>query len=157
MRKLKNNKGITLVALTIAVVVLIILTSIMYFNTQTGIKMQGLKHLQNDIELLSKEVSSYFLKYGEIPAEIKYTGTINFEKQPNDDEEYYVIDLSVFDNITLNYGLDFAKIKTTDDTKIYKDIYIINKQSMHIYYVKGIGFNGTIYYSTENDDEIVLH
>ena len=157
MKKYKNNKGITLVTLTIAVVVLIIITSISFSNTNNGIKMQALRNLQNDIELLSNEVSSYFIKYGDIPAEIEYTGTIEFKKQPNDNEEYYVIDLSVFDNITLNYGFDFEKIKSSEDTKIYKDIYIINKQSLHIYYIKGILFNDTMYYTTENDDEITLH
>ena len=37
----------------------------------------------------------------------------------------------------------------------YEDVYIINKDSHHIYYVKGINFDGKWYYTNENDDEIM--
>ena len=47
-----------------------------------------------------------------------------------------------------------GNISTEDDTRKYEDVYIINKESHHIYYVKGINFDGKWYYTNENDDEV---
>ena len=156
MKKIKNNKGIALVSLTIAIIILIVLTSMLIYNARNGIKLRTLKMMQNDIDLLSNEINSYYVKYGDIPAEIEYLGSINFEKQPNDDDKYYVIDLSAFENISLNYGLDFNNITSSTDTLDYNDVYIVNKQSMHVYYAKGIEMDGIMYYTNDEDEEIKL-
>ena len=156
MKKIKNTKGIALVSLTIAVIILVVLTSMLVYNAKNGIKMRTLKMMQNDIDLLSDEISSYYVKYGDIPAEIEYLGDINFEKQPNDDDKYYVIDLSAFEDITLNYGLDYNNITSSADTQNYNDVYIVNKQSMHVYYARGIEMDGIMYYTNDEDEEIKL-
>ena len=156
MKKIKNNKGIALVSLTIAIIILIVLTSMLIYNAKNGIKMRTLKMMQNDIDLLSDEINSYYVKYGDIPAEIEYLGPINFEKQPNDDDKYYVIDLSAFEDITLNYGLDYNNISSSADTQNYDDVYIINKQSMHVYYARGIEMDGIMYYTNDEDEEVKL-
>ena len=156
MKKFKNNKGIALVSLTIAIIILIVLTSMLIYNAKNGIKIRTLKMMQNDIDLLSDQISAYYVKYGDIPAEIEYLGPINFEKQPNDDDKYYVIDLSAFEDITLNYGLDYNNITSSADTQNYNDVYIVNKQSMHVYYAKGIEMDGIMYYTNDEDEEVKL-
>ena len=156
MKKIKNNKGIALVSLTIAVIILIVLTSMLVYNARNGVKLRALKMMQNDIDLLSDEISSYYVKYGDIPAEIEYLGPINFEKQPNDDDKYYVIDLSAFEDITLNYGLDYNNITSSADTVNLTDVYIVNKQSMHVYYAKGIEMDGIMYYTNDEDEKVKL-
>ena len=156
MKKFKNNKGISLVSLTIAVIILVVLTSMLVYNAKNGIKLRTLKMMQNDIDLLSNEISAYYVKYGDVPAEIEYLGPINFEKQPNDDDKYYVIDLSAFEDITLNYGLDYNNITSSADTVNLTDVYIVNKQSMHVYYAKGIEMDGVMYYTNDEDEEIKL-
>ena len=157
MKKIKNNKGISLVSLTIAVIILVVLTSMLVYNAKNGIKLRTLKMMQNDIDLLSNEISAYYVKYGDVPAEIEYLGPINFEKQPNDDDKYYVIDLSAFEDITLNYGLDYNNITSSADTVNLTDVYIVNKQSMHVYYAKGIAMDGIMYYTNDEDEKIKLY
>ena len=153
---MKNKKiaGITLITLVIAVCILIIISSILIYNARTGIRLRSLKMMYNDIELLSDKVNSYYTKYGALPAEIEYKGNIHFEPEPNDNDIYYIIDLNALDGISLNYGFDFKNITSENDTSTYSDIYIINEESHHIYYVRGIEMDGVIYYTNNNDDSL---
>lgn len=157
----KKIKGLSLISLTIAVVILIIISSLLIYNAKNGVKIRAYKMLQNDVQLLEDKVNAYYVKYSAIPAEIEYKNTTLLErmfnenkKSPNDGEEYYVIDLKALEGVTLNYGKDYENISTEDDTRKYEDVYIINKESHHIYYVKGINFDGKWYYTNENDDEV---
>ena len=157
MNNLKEkNKGITLITLVIAVIILIIISSLLVYNAKTGIKLRTLKKMYNDIELLSDKVESHYAKYGALPAEFEYLGNIYFEPEPNDNDMYYVIDLNALDGVSLNYGYDFKNITSEDDTLAYNDVYIINEQSHHIYYVRGIEMDGIVYYTNDSDDEIAL-
>ena len=157
----KKIKGLSLISLTIAVVILIIISSLLIYNAKNGVKIRAYKMLQNDVQLLEDKVNAYYVKYSAIPAEIEYKNTTLLDrmfnenkKSPNDGEEYYVIDLKALEGVTLNYGKDYENISTEDDTRKYEDVYIINKESHHIYYVKGINFDGKWYYTNENDDEV---
>ena len=157
----KKIKGLSLISLTIAVVILIIISSLLIYNAKNGVKIRAYKMLQNDVQLLEDKVNAYYVKYSAIPAEIEYKNTTLLDrmfnenkKSPNDGEEYYVIDLKALEGVTLNYGKDYENISTEDDTRKYEDVYIINKDSHHIYYVKGINFDGKWYYTNENDDEV---
>ncbi len=157
MNKLKRkNKGITLITLVIAVTILIIISSLLVYNAKNGIKMRNLKMMYNDIELLSDKVEAYNAKYGALPAEIEYWGTRYFSPEPNDNDKYYVIDLHALDGISLNYGSDFENITSEQDTLNYDNLYIINEQSHHIYYARGIEMDGVLYYTADSDDEITL-
>ena len=157
----KKIKGLSLISLTIAVVILIIISSLLIYNAKNGVKIRAYKMLQNDVQLLEDKVNAYYVKYSAIPAEIEYKNTTLLDrmfnenkKSPNDGKEYYVIDLKALEGVTLNYGKDYENISTEDDTRKYEDVYIINKESHHIYYVKGINFDGKWYYTNENDDEV---
>lgn len=154
---MKNNKGITLITLTVAVLIMIILSSMLIYNAKNGLKIKNLKDMQNDIEILEDKVNAYYVKYADIPAEIEYLGNINFEPQPNDDDEYYVLDLKALEGISLNYGSEFTQIKTREDTYQYNDVYIINKQSFHIYYAKGLEIDGVAYYTNSEDESVTLY
>ena len=73
MKKIKES-GITLITLVIAVIILIIISSLLVYNAKTGIKLRTLKKMYNDIELLSDKVESHYAKYGALPAEFEYLG-----------------------------------------------------------------------------------
>ena len=154
--KLNTQKGVSLISLTITVIVLIIITSMLIYNAKNGVSMRNLNMMENDIELLDDKINSYYVKYGAIPAEIKYLGDIRFTSQPNDSKEYYVIDLKALEGINLNYGKDFNDITNENDTLNKSDVYIIDKQSHHIYYAKGIQMDGVLYFTTTQDEEIHL-
>ena len=156
LKQKRKNHGISLISLTITVIVLIVITSVLVYNAKNGIKMRALNLMENDIEMLDDKINAYYVRYGALPIEIKYIGDIFFTPQANDGPDYYVIDLKALEGMTLNYGLDFNKINTEEDTLEYTDVYIINENSQNIYYAKGIQMDGVWYYTTTRSDLVPM-
>ena len=148
---LKDQKGINLLTLSIAILVLIIITSILVYNAKDGVKIRNLNNLYNDIEVLNDKVSNYYIQYGDIPKSVEYENTnfIGNQRNPNDGEDYYVINLSNLQGLSLNYGRDYEKIGGRTSVNQLTDIYIINEQSHTIYYPKGIELDSRTYYTTQ--------
>ena len=71
--KLKQEKGITMMALVVTIIILLILTSVLVFNTKDSVYIKRLNNLYSDIELLRAKTDEYYNEYGQIPAKIKYT------------------------------------------------------------------------------------
>lgn len=156
----KNKKGISLIALTIAVVVILILSNIVIYNVRDNLGIQNLKSMQTDIGNLRDKVSSYYADYGKIPAKIKYTNLTNLRgiiSDKVDTGDFYVIDLSAIENVTLTYGKDYEKIKDkselSEEINNLEDLYIINESSHNIFYVKGVNIDGIKYYTDYTQEE----
>ncbi len=162
---LKREKGVTMIALVITVIILITLTNMLIYNTKDSIYINKLTDLYNDIDLLREKVSAYYNEYGKIPAEIKYTNIsqlTNVISKKNDIGDFLVIDLEAIKGITLKYGKDYQKIKNDEqNANNYKDVYIINENSHNIFYVQGINIKEDniekIYYTdyTEPDETTI--
>ena len=141
--RVKEN-GISLIALVITIIVLIILTNVLVYNSLDRIYIKKITNLNNDIELLREKTSDFYEQYGKIPAEIKYpkdnlTELKDVLSIKNDIGDFYVIDLEAMQGITLNYGKDYDTIKNDkDNVAKYTDVYIINENSHNIFYVKGV-------------------
>ena len=120
MRVFKGNKGINLISLTIAVTVILILTGTIIVSSISSLKSNKLRNMQADIDNLRDKVSNYYSQYGEIPADknIEYTniGHINSISEAVDTGAFYVIDLAAMENVTLNYGKDYEKIRNGEAT-----------------------------------------
>lgn len=170
--KIKSNKGVTLIVLTIMVVVLLIITGMLIYGSKSQIRTKKLNELYDDIEILNSKVSEYYLKNGSIPLVdentpyitntsegkdfenlLKANGANEISFNVNDDENYYVLDINKLDNLTLNYGQDVQNWKTDHSYTRYQDIYIINKISHQIYFPHGIRVGDELYY-TRNVDEV---
>lgn len=144
--KLRQEKGITMMALVVTIIILLILTSVLVFNTQDSVYIKRLNNLYSDIELLRSKTDEYYNEYGQIPAKIKYTNidTLkNVLSTKNDTGDFYVIDLEAMEGITLNYGKDYENVKNlpkNEETNAnnYTDLYIINENSHNIFFVRGI-------------------
>lgn len=140
--KLRQEKGITMMALVVTIIILLILTSVLVFNTQDSVYIKRLNNLYSDIELLRSKTDEYYNEYGQIPAKIKYTniGTLkNVLSTKNDTGDFYVIDLEAMEGITLNYGKDYENVKSDSaNANNYTDLYIINENSHNIFFVRGI-------------------
>ena len=154
--RIKQEKGISMISLVITIIILLILTNMLIYNTQDNIHIKALTNLYNDIELLREKVSEYYNEYGKIPAKIQYTNISalsNVLSTKNDTGDYYVIDLEAMQGITLNYGKDYENIKKDEiNADNYTDVYIINENSHNIFYVKGINItedNNTKTYYTD--------
>lgn len=63
----KNNKGITLVALMVTVIVLLIITTAGISTTLDRFELNDYKKMKSDLELLEDKVSDYYLKYEGLP------------------------------------------------------------------------------------------
>lgn len=161
---LKSQNGVTLTSLIVAVLIIIILTSFTVVNVIGNLKTQKLRNMQSDIENLRDKVSNYYSQYGKIPANasIEYKNINNLEiagviSEVADTGKFYVLDLSAMENVTLNYGKDYEKIRsgeatTSEQINSLTDLYIINETSHNIFYVEGIEMNGDIYYTDYTSD-----
>lgn len=166
----RNQKGISLIALTTTILVLAIVTSIVIYNAKDVIEVREYKKLESDIEVLENKVNMYYLNYKKIPVLEKdsfpviYNGDMEFlgQKRENDNDNYYILNLRLIDGITLNFGGGFYNIKNTDNNitdrnnNVITDIYIINEQSHRIYYVQGIQVDETIYYTIGTDANVPM-
>lgn len=134
MINIKSKKGITIVGLIITIVILLILSSTIIYNLNSSNKVAGYNNMIADIKLLEDKILVYFNKYGEIP---KTSRKININNI-----DYYEIDLSKLNNVTLNYGQDY-----NDGTELTEttDIYLVN-DSLDVYFLKGINLSGTRYH-----------
>ena len=157
MEQITSNKGITLLTLTITVVIMLILSFTISINVKPYVERKKKTNLETDITKLKEEISHYYMENKNIPIANKYTNIQMLEKDTNDNENYYVIDLDKMKNLDLNYGKDFEKITDYSvEISDLLDIYIINEQSHTIYYPKGIEYDGTIYYTTMNLDSLKI-
>lgn len=158
--KLKNSKGVTLVTLIVTIIVLLIVSNVTIYSVKNNLGIEKLKNMQNDIENLSDKISAYYNQYGTLPIiDGEYTNINEIETAELIDKNvdkgnFYIIDLSALENLTLTYGKDFKNIKNTSDKNTLKDIYIINETSHNIFYVKGIKSDGEMYYTNYTADQV---
>lgn len=163
--KLKSNKGITMIVLSIAIIILAILTSMLTYYSTDAIEIKRLNNMYNDIEQLQEKVSIYFYENEKIPILVEYpeVAEILAEQRRNlDGDKYYVLDLTKLKNVELNYGKDFETINkdyTSAEFEIsnYKDVYVINEESHNIYYLQGLEVEEKLYHArplTKNEEPI---
>lgn len=149
MINFKNNqKGITLTTLVIAIVIMMIITSILIYNISTGSDIRRINNMYSDITKLRDKVNLYYVAHRTLPIiQTNYENTNSIKEiNPNDNDRYYVIDLEALENLNLTYGKDYKTYKANHSNSLI-DIYIINEISHSIYYVKGIKFDDKIYYT----------
>lgn len=160
-----QNKGITMISVTIIVIVILILTGVLIYDARDSLKVTKLQSMQSDIQNLRDKISNYYAQYGQIPARIKYTNTDNIGKimttgviSPKiDTGDFYIIELSSLENLTLNYGEDYKNITnatTESEASQYEDIYIINETSQNIFYVEGIQVDGEWFYTDYTSEDV---
>lgn len=147
-RKIGEEKGITLITLSVAIIIMIIITSVLLYNANTGTNIRILNNLYQDINLLKDKVDLYYVKYGALPiVDLPYTNIEAIKSlNDNDNQNYYVIDLQTLENVTLKYGKDYVEYKKSKND-LLQDIYVINEQSHNIYYIQGIQFETKMYYT----------
>ena len=157
--KIKSQKGISMITLAVAVMIIIIITGILIYKSKDGIKIQKIQDLYNDISILREKISTYYLKYGTTPNYTEYTNIEDMKSSnvfgTNDIGKFYIIDLEKLDALTLNYGLDFERAKKGNYSSLseIKDIYIINETSHNIFYVQGIEIEGKKYYTDQSESD----
>ena len=142
-----QKKGITLISLVVTIVILLILTGTVITNTYTGSDYKKYKLMCADVKMLEDRIIIYYNKYGELPL-VTVDGQLSTSTMPQDltnslntTHQFWKIDTSKLNGITLNYGDE-------------EDIFIIDTTTHEVYYLfydgsqyTGIEYNGTIYYT----------
>lgn len=150
---IKNERGIAMITLVITVLLIVIISSALAKNSYDSLQLANLTKLDNDIKMLDNRVAAYYVQYGRIPT---YGDPLNRNEikekindiSPNDGDNYYVIDLSELDNLTLNYGENY--LTSTND------VYIINEESHVVYYLKGVKHSGQVYHTVGKQTSVFL-
>ena len=137
MIKLSDNKGITLIALLITIIIIMILAVSVTVSNRSTTELREYYKVKEDIIALTEEVQIYYLKNEELPTK---GGAISFsipakDKNPNDNSNYYEID-----NTKLN-----VQLKKEDYT------YIVNEESLTVYCQQGISLKGEVHYTIADD------
>ena len=108
---IKNNRGVALPTLVIAVLVMLTITGTITYTSLDTIKLRRLDDMYNDIRVLNQKVANYHIENNELPV---LEGKI--EQLPEDlmdlinnkhlsnNDDYYIIDLEQLGGITLKYG-----------------------------------------------------
>ena len=116
----KRNIYSLIILISIFLIILVILIN----SIKSTIELNELSNMFKDIDVLEDKIAMYYLNNGIIPIKSKiedFTNSVN----PNDNSNYYEIDLDKLEDIDLYYGKRY---------KNEKDIYIINEESHTIYY-----------------------
>lgn len=152
MINLKQNKGITLVTLILAIIIMLIISSVILYNANTGMSTRALNDMYKDITIIKDRVDIYYAQYGTLPiVKTLYTNVENIKNiNINDNENYYVVDVEALDNITLTYGKDYKEYKQVPSNE-KTDLYVINEQSHTVYYIDGITLDNISYYTIPNE------
>ena len=164
IKNIRKEKGETMITVTIAVIILLIITGILVYNAKDVIYIRNYNALKNDIELLRDKVAEFYNEYGSIPAKIQCTNistgiesVLNNVELKNKDD-FYVLDLQVLDGLTLNYGKDYETVKNMEKVEeYYPDLYIIHKMTHNIFLIGGIttkeGNTTTIHYTDYSEPD----
>lgn len=126
---IKNQKGITLMAEVITVVVFLLILSTISYSSMSSLQVRALNSMYADILVIQEKAANYYLKYGEAPIGAEVTANAN-HLNPNDDpNEYYKVDFNKLLNVSLNN-------KQTEE-----NYYYINAKTLTVYYSKGVKIN----------------
>lgn len=70
--KIKENKGVTLIALTVTVMILLAITGTIIYSSKNQLSLKKLDNLYIDIDNITAKVDQYYLNYGELPTITDY-------------------------------------------------------------------------------------
>jgi len=151
---MRNNKGITMVALMVTVAIMIILAVTITVNFGNFASRSNQAKFETDIKAIREEINQYYARNKELPILNKYTNTsmLGDVRNVNDNDNYYVVDLSKI-SVKLNFGSDYDIVKdksTSEELSEMLDIYIINENSHTIYNPKGVEYYGKVNYTDIN-------
>lgn len=136
---MKKQEGISLITLIATIIILLILTATIIVNYDSRSQYSNYRNMCADIEMLKDKILTYYNKYEEIPKTGEAINVSNINVKDGETGNFYEIDLNKISILTLNYGTK----------QVQEDIYIINENSLNIYYLKGIEYKDHIAYTIE--------
>ena len=172
MQKNKNEKGITLIALVISIIILLMISLTAIINGSQVVEFNKYAKFKEDMDVLTESVGVLFSGDEDIskigPEYIGNTSFLNQTqngkqvKNTNDGDKYYLIDVEFLNsNLTqkinkINYGNNsnyktLSTYNSTNNTFSGDDVYIVNGTSKTVYYTSGVEYKGITYYRLSED------
>lgn len=108
---MKNQKGITLISLTVTIIVLLILITTFSYNINSYVEKKKEAYITVDLQKITEKVEHYYAQNKKLPILNRYTNLENLQDiiSDNDNEKYYIVDLEKIggaDALDLTYGLN---------------------------------------------------
>lgn len=153
---MNKKQGISLVILVVTIVVALILLSIGMVTIDKNIDNAGISGLMNDLKDVEDTAAAYIMENGSSEFEIlSYDEVIDLldaevksafveELILNSDisnKEFYIVNLS---------KIGIVKSTRGDKSSGENDIYLLAKDTLHAYYLKGMLVNDIYYFSISN-------
>ena len=144
MKNLRNKNGITLLELVITIVVMMILVISITSSISSTLEIKKYYAVKEDIIALTENVQKYYETNGSVPS----SETVSFDidtlnssdKNPNDNGVYYKIDID-----------KLLAFDSTIELNNPEDTYLVNEQSLTVYYEDGVKLDGKIHYTVVDD------
>ena len=153
MKKAKSNNGITLISLAVTIVIMMILAVSITTSITSTLELEKYNKVKEDIITLSENVKIYYMNNRTLPVyedkifDLTTYGVPTNDINPNDKGNYYAIDISLLaKDVSLNNG---AGNKNKDFTTA--DLYVVNEQSLTVYYLNGASLDGEKHYTILDD------
>ena len=136
MKTIKKESGITLISLIVTIIVMSLLLVSMTVNFSQTARLREFNAVKEDILTLTEAVREYYIKNGSVPGTTLVNDFSIVDKNPNDNNNYYIINTALLGNI---------RIRKTDNT------YIVNERTLTVYLQNGINYEGKTYYTILDD------
>lgn len=137
---IKNQKGITIMAEVITVIIFILILATISYSSRSSLQIRSLNSMYADIIVIQEKAANYYLKYGEAPIKTDEEITkvpADLKTNPNDEGgAYYKVDFDKLLNVSLNN-------EQREDA-----YYFINAKTLTVYYSKGVTID-----NLNSDDE----
>ena len=154
--KMHKKSGVTVVALSIAVAVLAILTAAAIINIDNIIPTARKAKIAEEFSLIEEKVKEYYLAYGNYPVlndtaytksevvDLNTTGKSDsleaeITKNGDDNSIFFLVDLRKLRLTTFKYGNNV----TVDD------VYVVADLTGTVYYPKGVTLNSQLKFSSK--------
>ena len=162
--KVKNNKGITLIALTITIIILLILASITIYSGKESIKKAQLESLKTNMLLIKAKAKEYVeqasFKNGVNKSEISEEAKNELKGKEANASDYSKQNITINGGeILYNLTSDNLKEMGLKDVKLgsneeYLVKYNIKDVTVEVYNTSGYENNGTTVYSLSELEKI---
>ena len=142
----QNNKGITLVALTLTIIILIIITSVTVYTGTNIIKQVSLQNTNTDMMLIQAKVKTIAeqAKFNKDNSNYKGTPLVQVLDNKKTDK---LVDEGIVEDITKYYLLSKSDLDSMGLEKIdIADGYLVNYENEEIIYVRGFQKDYNTYY-----------
>lgn len=152
----KQNKGVTLIILVITILLILIIASTVIYNISYNQENERLREIRTDITKLQGKINIYYAQNGTLPILEEYVPQEMPDRNENDDNNYFVINLRLLQDLTLAQGKGYEDIiRGREATQNVTDVYIINQKTHTIYYAEGVTANGQTYHTVESTYSVI--